>query len=80
MQDEIWKDVVGYEQFYQVSDKGRIRYKKKSQDRQYSLMVIEDLESAQQQEKQLVQRTEEQNSCIDLWQPRLYRTHTDTHT
>ena len=28
MQDEIWKDVVGYEQFYQVSDKGRIRYKK----------------------------------------------------
>lgn len=25
---EIWKDVVGYEQFYQVSNKGRIRRKK----------------------------------------------------
>ena len=30
MQDEIWKDVVGYEQFYQVSNKGRIRRKKDS--------------------------------------------------
>ena len=28
MQDEIWKDVVGYEQFYQVSNKGRVRRKK----------------------------------------------------
>ena len=28
MQDEIWKDVVGYEQFYQVSSKGRVKRKK----------------------------------------------------
>lgn len=28
MQDEIWKDVVGYEQFYQVSNKGRVRRKR----------------------------------------------------
>lgn len=25
MEDEVWKDVKGYEGFYQVSDKGRIR-------------------------------------------------------
>ena len=25
--EEIWKDVVGYEQFYQVSSKGQIRRK-----------------------------------------------------
>ena len=28
MQDEIWKDVVGYEQFYQVSNNGRVRRKR----------------------------------------------------
>ena len=28
MQDEIWKDVVGYEQFYQVSNLGNVRRKK----------------------------------------------------
>lgn len=28
MQDEIWKDVVGYEEFYQVSNNGRVRRKR----------------------------------------------------
>lgn len=32
MKDEIWKDVVGYEQFYQVSNKGRVKRKKKRID------------------------------------------------